>query len=104
MGNICQFCDRFSLIEDEKENSKKNENQISDISLPKENISEYSKEEDIEEKKNLKFEKDDTDKVKDKDKDKEKEKIQKLRRIILIFQRKKNRKKKKRNIQNQNQI
>ena len=74
MGNICQFCDRFSLIEDEKENSKKNENQISDISLPKENISEYSKEEEIEEKKNLKFEKDETDKVKDKDKDKEKEK------------------------------
>ena len=74
MGNICQFCDRFSLIEDEKENSKKTENQISDISLPKENISEYSKEEEIEEKKNLKFEKDETDKVKDKDKDKEKEK------------------------------
>ena len=67
MGNICEACDRFSLIENEKIHSKKHEYKVPDIDLPKENISEYSKEEEIEEKKKLKFEVDGTDKVKEKD-------------------------------------
>ena len=67
MGNICESCDRFSLIENEKIHSKKHEYKVPDIDLPKENISEYSKEEEIEEKKKLKFEVDGTDKVKEKD-------------------------------------
>jgi len=67
MGNICEACDRFSLIENEKIHSKKHEYNLPDIDLPKENISEYSKEEEIEEKKKLKFEVDGTDKVKEKD-------------------------------------
>ena len=69
MGNLCQVCDRYSLIE--HENSNKHNYKLPDISLPKENLSEYSKEE-IEEKKELKFEEEETDKNKDKDKDKEK--------------------------------
>ena len=72
MGNLCQVCDRFSLIEDEYSN--KHNYKIPNIALPKEDISEYSKEE-IEEKKELKFEEEEeADKNKDKDKDKEKEK------------------------------
>ena len=70
MGNLCQACDRFSLIE--HENSNKHVHKLPDIALPKENISEYSKEE-IEEKKELKFEEEETDRKKDKDKDKEKD-------------------------------
>ena len=70
MGNLCQVCDRYSLIE--HENSNKHNYKLPDISLPKENISEYSKEE-IEEKKELKFEEEETDRKKDKDKDKEKD-------------------------------
>ena len=71
MGNLCQVCDRFSLIESENGHSKKNEYKIPDIALPKENISEYSKEEEIEEKKELKFEEDKVDKKKGKEKDSE---------------------------------
>jgi len=74
MGNLCLVCDRFSIIENEKEHSKKHEDEKPDIELPKENISEYSKEEKIEEKKKLKFEKEGKNKDKGKDKHKHKEK------------------------------
>ena len=74
MGNLCLVCDRFSIIENEKEHSKKHEDEKPDIELPKENISEYSKEEKIEEKKKLRFEKEGKNKDKGKDKHKHKEK------------------------------
>ena len=64
MGNLCEACDRFSLIENEKVHSNKHEYKLPNIDLPKENISEYSKNE---EKKKLKFEEDGTDKDKEKD-------------------------------------
>ena len=64
---------RFSLIENENDHSKKYEYKITDTNLPRENISAYSNEEEIGEKKKLKFEEDETDKVKDKDKDKDSE-------------------------------
>ena len=58
---------RFSLIENENDHSKKYEYKITDTNLPRENISAYSNEEEIGEKKKLKFEEDETAKVKDKD-------------------------------------
>ena len=66
MDNI----NRFSLIENENDHSKKYEYKIPDTNLPRE-ISAYSNEEEFWEKKKLKFEEDETDKIKDKDKDSE---------------------------------
>jgi hypothetical protein len=43
MGNLCQACNRYSIIE--RQNSNKQDYTLSECSLPKENISEYSKEE-----------------------------------------------------------
>jgi hypothetical protein len=68
--NLWQVCDRFSLIENENDHSKKYEYKITDTNLPRE-ISAYSNEEEFWEKKKLKFEEDETDKIKDKDKDSE---------------------------------
>ena len=65
MGILCQACDRVSLIEPER--PKHNPYNFG-IVLPKENISEFKKEADTEEKEELKFEESDTEKGKDSEK------------------------------------